>query len=415
VPHRASTRAVKTPSVAIIGAGIGGLVLAHALRARGFSPELYEQSAELTEIGAAVALSANATRELERLDLLDDVRRASTEPTELIHRDGRTGARIASHPVRLGGSYHARFDAPYFGIHRADLQKALSARLGGAIALGHRLVRLAESESSVRMTFANGVEREVDVLIGADGVRSSVRRFIAGTAGVRYSKTSAFRGIVPAASLRALPDKEALQFWVGPHAHLLHYAIGKTAEDINFFAVVEGPEIWPHADKWIVAAQPAEATRGFANWHPAVTEMINAGWVDKRWGLFVVQQPRRWHTARTVLIGDAAHGMLPHQGQGANTTIEDAVTLAELLARRRQPLRDAFASYERLRKARTRAIQRSSWATNTALHLADDAALERRNSVLARFPERFGWIHRFDALESARAAAEGVDLARLDT
>ena len=143
--------------------------------------------------------------------------------------------------------------------------------------------------------------------------------------------------------------------------------------------------------------------------------MIDAGWADKRWGLFVVQQPRRWHTARTVLIGDAAHGMLPHQGQGANTTIEDAVTLAELLARRRQPLPDVFAAYERLRKARTRAIQRSSWATNTALHLGDDAALERRSSVLASFPERFGWIHSFDALQSASAPAVGVDLSRLDT
>jgi salicylate hydroxylase len=397
---------VTTPSVAIIGAGIGGLVLAHALRARGFAPDLYEQSAELTEIGAAVALSANATRELERLDLLDDVRIASTEPTELIHRDGRTGARIASHPVRLGGAYGARYGAPYFGIHRADLQKALSRGFVGEIHLGHRLARLTESSSSVRMTFANGLERDADIVIGADGVRSSVRRFIAGKPGVIYSKTSAFRGIVPALSLRALPDPEALQFWMGPRAHLLHYAIGKAAEDINFFAVVEGPEIWPHEDKWIVAAQPGEATRSFVNWHPAVIEMINAGWVDKRWGLFVAQQPRRWHTGRVVLIGDAAHGMLPHQGQGANTTIEDAVTLAELLSRRtREPFIDVFACYAGLRKARTRSIQRASWATNTALHLADDAPLERRNSVLARFPERFGWIHSFDALSSAQRTA----------
>lgn len=395
-----------TPSVAIIGAGIGGLVLAHALRARGFTSEVYEQSAELTEIGAAVALSANATRELERLDLLDDIRSASTEPTELIHRDGRSGARIASHPVRLGGKYTARFAAPYFGIHRADLQKALSGRYGGEIELGHRLVRLAESPSSVRMTFANGVERDVDVVIGADGVRSSVRRFVSGKPGAIYSKTSAFRGIVPARSLPSLPDAEALQFWMGPGAHLLHYAIGSTAQDINFFAVVEGPEKWPHEDKWIVAAKPGEATRNFVGWHPAVTEMIEAGWVDKRWGLFVVQQPRRWHTSRVVLIGDAAHGMLPHQGQGANTTIEDAVTLAELLARRkRQPLPDVFAFYERLRKTRTRTIQRASWATNNALHLGDDAPLERRNSLLTRFPERFGWIHDFDALRSTEAAA----------
>jgi salicylate hydroxylase len=397
---------MSTPSVAIIGAGIGGLVLAHALRARGFAADLYEQSPELTEIGAAVALAANATRELERLQLLDDVRVASTEPTELIHRDGRTGVRISGHRVRLGGSYEARYGAPYFGIHRADLQKALSKRFGGAIHLDHRLVSLAESASSVRMTFANGVERDVDIVVGADGVRSLVRRFVSGEPGVIYSKTSAFRGIVPARNLRTLPDPEALQFWMGPRAHLLHYAIGGAAEDINFFAVVEGPENWSHEDKWIVGAEPGEATRCFANWHPAVTEMIGAGWVDRRWGLFVVQQPRRWHTGRVVLIGDAAHGMLPHQGQGANVTIEDVVTLAELLARgRQQPLIDTFTTYERLRRTRTRAIQRASWATNTALHLPDDAALDRRNSVLTKFPDRYGWIHSFDALKSAEAAA----------
>jgi len=397
---------MRQPSVAIIGAGIGGLVLAHALRARGFAADLYEQSAELTEIGAAVALAANANRELERLQLLDDVRAASTEPTELIHRDGRTGARISSHPVGLGASYRTRYGAPYYGIHRADLQKALCKRFGDSIHLGHRLVNLVESAASVRMKFANGAEREVDIVVGADGVRSLVRRFVSGEPGVIYSKTSAFRGIVPARNLAALPDPEALQFWMGPRAHLLHYAIGKAAEDINFFAVVEGPEIWPHEDKWIVGAEPGDATRCFASWHPAVTEMISAGWVDKRWGLFVVQQPQRWHTGRVVLIGDAAHGMLPHQGQGANVSIEDVITLAELLARRhRQAFVDTFTEYERLRKTRTRAIQRASWATNAALHLPDDAALDRRTAVLTRFPERYGWIHGFDALKSAQTAA----------
>src|SRR6185295_9306299 len=205
------------------------------------------------------------------------------EPTELIHRDGRTGARISSHPVGLGRTYETRYGAPYFGIHRADLQRVLSKRFGDTIHLGHRLVSLAESATGVRIEFANGVERDVDIVVGADGVRSLVRRFVAGESGAIYSKTSAFRGIVPVASLPALPDPKALQFWMGPQAHLLHYAIGEAADDINFFAVVEGPRIWPNEDKWIVSAQPGEATQCFANWHPAVTEMIGAGWVDKRW------------------------------------------------------------------------------------------------------------------------------------
>ncbi|HVY63679.1 MAG TPA: FAD-dependent monooxygenase [Gammaproteobacteria bacterium] len=407
--------AASQPSVAIIGAGIGGLVLAHALRARGLAPELYEQSAELTEIGAAVALAANATRELDRLGLLGEVRVASTEPTELIHRDGHTGERVSSHAVGLGDRYRERFGGPYFGIHRADLQKALSRGLGGSIRLGHRLARLSESRSGVRLTFANGHEREVDVVVGADGVRSAVRRFVSGTPGVIYSKTSAFRGIVPTASLRSLPDPRALQFWMGAGAHLLHYPIGGAAEDINFFAVVEGPPTWPCGDRWIVAVEPGEATRHFSGWHPAVAEMIGAGWVDRLWGLFVVQQPRSWHTSRCVLIGDAAHGMLPHQGQGANVTIEDAVVLAELLAGRgRAEWRDVFVDYERLRKARTRAIQRASWATNTALHLLPGQAIDRRNAALARFPERCGWIHAFDALRSVRESVRSRLGSRLE-
>jgi salicylate hydroxylase len=399
--------AAHSPSVAIVGAGIGGLVLAHALRARGFAPDVYEQSAELTEIGAAVSLAANAARELERLGLLPGVRAASTEPTELIHRDGRTGERVAAVPVRLGGNYQKRFGAPYLGIHRADLQRALSAGVRDAIHLGHRLAGLSESRHGVRLTFENGVERDADIVIGADGVRSPVRRFVTGKPGVIYSKTSAFRGIVPSATLRELPDKEALQFWMGPRAHLLHYPIGGEAEDINFFAVVEGPDVWPHGERSIAPAGPGDAIVAFAGWHPAVTEMISAGWVDRRWGLFVVQQPRRWHTGRVVLVGDAAHGMLPHQGQGANTTIEDVITLAELLSRRsRESFVDVFAAYERQRRTRTRCVQRASWATNAALHLPDDAPLERRNAIIRSFPERYAWIHRFDALASAQAVSE---------
>jgi salicylate hydroxylase len=192
---------------------------------------------------------------------------------------------------------------------------------------------------------------------------------------------------------------------MGPDAHLLHYAIGGAAEDVNFFAVVEGPATWDD-DRWIGSAAPGEALAAFNGWHPAVTEMIGAGWVDRRWALFAVEQPRHWHRHRAVLIGDAAHGMLPHQGQGANTTIEDAITLAGLLAAsRNDDLASVFSRYESLRKPRTRTIQRSSWATNRALHLLDGApAIATRNARLSRFPEEFGWIHAFDTTTAAKRA-----------
>jgi salicylate hydroxylase len=392
------------PRITIVGAGVGGLTLWLALRQRGVSADIYEQASELAEIGAAVALSANATRELRRLGVLDPIVAASTEPTELIYRDGRTGGRIAAHAVRLGGAYRARFGAPYCGIHRADLQRALSVGVDAErLRLGRRLVDLCERDGAITLSFADGGTVEADAVIAADGVRSVARRFVAGDDGLLYSRTSGFRGIVPATKLPSLPDPQAIQFWMGPSAHLLHYAIGADGGHINFLAVVEGPRDWPHPEKGLAATNDAEALALFQGWHPAVTEMIAAVRHEARWGLFLSRPLRRWRRGRVILLGDAAHAMLPHQGQGANTTIEDAVTLAELIAADPHDLDGAFAAYETLRRPRTRAIQRASWTGNRGLHLPDGPEAARRDALVRRFPEKFGWIHAFGALETARA------------
>ena len=390
--------------IAIIGAGIGGLTLRIALRQKNIRAEVYEQAAELTEIGAAVALSANATRDLRRLGVLDDIVAASTEPDELIYRDGRTSRRIAAHPMHQGGRYQQRFGAPFCGIHRAELQRILSAAHGReALHLGHRLVDIAEHGAGLRLGFANGRTADADIVVGVDGVRSFVRRWVTGRDGTRYSGTSAFRGIVPQHLLPRLPDRMAIQFWMGRDAHLLHYAIGGDGGHVNFFGVTEGPAEWPDPLHWVIEAEPGAALSPFAGWHEAVTEMVGAGWVTKRWGLFVVDQPLRWHRNRVVLLGDAAHAMLPHHGQGANTTIEDAITLAELLPGVTTANWDErMARYSALRRVRTRTIQRSSWVTNRLLHLPDGPALADRDARVARFPERFGWIHEHDALRAIR-------------
>ena len=394
--------------IAIVGAGIGGLALAIALRQRGLSAELYEQAEALAEIGAAVALSANATRELRRLGVLDGVVAASTEPTELIYRDGRTGERVAAHAVRDGGAYQTRFGAPYCGIHRADLQHVLGAAIArDRLHLGRRLVGLAERDERVALTFADGGTAEADLVIAADGVRSTARRYVSGGDGLLYSRTSGFRGIVPVDRLPSLPDPQAIQFWMGPSAHLLHYAIGADGGHVNFLAVVEGPRDWAHPGKGLIGSNDDEALALFKGWHPAVTEMVSAVRHDLRWGLFLAGPLRRWRRGRVVLIGDAAHAMLPHHGQGASTTIEDAVTLAELLAAEPDDIASVFATYEALRRPRTRMIQRASWMGNHGLHLADGPSAAARDALVAEFPERFGWIHAFDALDTTRARLKG--------
>jgi salicylate hydroxylase len=155
--------------IGIVGGGIGGLTLALALRQRGLAADVYEQASELREIGAAVGLTANGTRELERLGCLDDIAALSAEPSELIWREWREGNRVAAFPIAQGGAYRARFGAPFIGIHRADLQRVLGATHGTErLHLGHRLVALSEKDDVVKLDFANGNSAEVDVLVGAE-------------------------------------------------------------------------------------------------------------------------------------------------------------------------------------------------------------------------------------------------------
>ena len=390
--------------VGIVGAGIGGLSLALALRERGLQADVFEQASELTEIGAAIGLSANAIREFSRLGLDGGLAAASAIPTELIYRHWRDGSRIAAHPVGQDGWYEKQFGAPWFGVHRADLQKILSDAFGVEhLHLGCRLVNIIEQPDSVLLEFANGRTHEADLVVGADGVRSVVRRWITGADDVVYSGTSAFRGIVPTENLPSLPDPQAIQFWMGPDGHLLHYAIGRSGESVNFFAVVETPGIWPHGGS--VAEVPDEVpVASFRGWHPAVTEMIRAASSPVRWGLFTVRPLLRWYRDRVVILGDAAHGMLPHHGQGANTSIEDAFALAGLLAgARRDELEETFSRYQRLRRARTRAIQRSSRVTSSLLHLPDGPAAQARNAKVATVPDDFGWIHAYDVQQALQA------------
>jgi salicylate hydroxylase len=398
--------------IAIIGAGIGGFTLALALREQGIHAEIYEAAPELTEIGAAVAQSANATKVLRRLGLLEQLTDVATSPTELIYRDGRSGAYIARQPVRQDNWYENRFGAPYYGVHRADLQRVLGGAFGShGLHLGCRLESLTEDADGVHLKFANGRTADADIVIGADGIRSVVRPYVTGSDNdLIYTGTSGFRGIVPMDKLNLLPDPEAIQFWMGPDAHLLHFPIGGNASDVNFLAVVERPTEW-HGPKWQADAAAEERLEPFEGWHPAVTEMIDLVPHSIRWGLFVLRPLTRWYQGRKVLLGDAAHAMLPHHGQGANTTIEDAYVLATLLATARlDRLDETFAQYQDLRRTRTRQIARSSLVTNDLLHIPDGADIPARNQKMVEFPQRFSWIHDYDATTAVAAAGHLSDL-----
>jgi salicylate hydroxylase len=387
--------------VAVVGAGIGGLTLGLALRERGIPARLYEQAPSPREVGAAVSLAANGSRLLDRLGLGAELAAVSHAPSAIVHRDARSGRTVARHP--LGEGYRARFGGAFHGLHRVELQRILGNAWGAdGLHLGRRVTGLTERAGEVRLEFADGPTETADLVIGADGVHSAVRRWMVGDDPAEravYSGTSGFRGLVPVEALPSLPDPDAAQFWMGPGAHLLHYPIDRGAV-VNFLFVVRSPREWT-APGWMVEAAPDEHLVGLDGWHPAVLEMIGAVPVSARWALFARPPLHRWSRGPVVLLGDAAHAMLPHHGQGANQTIEDAVVLADCLAGRAgggaAGVTGALADYQRLRRARTRAVQRASWVAGEQLHLPDGPAAARRDRSLAGLPERIDWIHGHDA------------------
>jgi len=389
-----------TPRIVIIGAGIGGLTLALLLRKRGVVAEVLEQATELREIGAAISLSANSTRALAHLGLGDDLAGESSVPSAIIHRDGRDGRPVSTHV--MGERYRDTFGSPFYGLHRQALQRLLGEAWGPEhLHLGTPVETITVGGSVVRLGCASGATFEADLVVGADGVHSRTRQWVTGGDEAVYSGASGFRGLVPVEHLSQLPEPDAVQFWMGPGAHLLHFSIdgGKV---INFLAVVDEPAEWS-APSFIEPAEPGAHLAAFAGWHPAVVEMIGAVPQSPRFGLFARPPLRTWHRGPVVLLGDAAHAMLPHHGQGANQTIEDAVVLAaELTETGADDLPAALGRYERRRRVRTRQVQLASWATSDVLHLPDGPAARRRDADLARLPDRLAWIHGYNVFGDAR-------------
>ncbi|NNG19915.1 NAD(P)-binding protein [Naumannella sp. ID2617S] len=382
--------------VAIIGGGIGGLTLALALRQHDIEFEIYEAAAELREVGAAVALAANSARFYEgRLGLGEVCNAKWFEVSALIYRDGRTGEVIGNHTAER---YRETYGGPFAGIHRADLQQILSQAVGMEnIKLNKRLTSIDDSGTEAVLSFTDGTTATADLVIGADGARSTVRRLLLGYDDALYSGCSAFRGIVGLDQLDLLPDPAAIQFWMGPGGHLLHYPLDKAGTH-NFFLVERNPSPWVEKS-WVIPADGSEHLNHFRDWHPAIIQMITAVPVSERWALYHRPPLSRWSRGRVTLLGDAAHALVPHHGQGANQSIEDAIVLADQLGRN-SDWDAARAEYERLRRGRTRKVQYASITTADVLHLPDGPRADERNVRLGREgagAHHLGWIHSFAA------------------
>ncbi len=381
--------------VAVVGAGMGGLAFASAMRGKTHEVTVYEQARELGELGAGISLWANGTRLFEEMGIAAAMAAKSCE-TEAAYFRNEDGTVAAEQPLGRGGWYRSQYGFPYYGAFRTDLQSALLDAVGHTeIRLNKQLVSLDDTGTEVRLGWADGTVDIADLVVGADGIRSLVRDAVCDTAKPVFTGNSAFRGLAKTSDLTLLPEPRSFTDWMGDGKHALNFPIGNNFEYTTIVVFMDGPETWDHA-AWRVPCDPEAVRSGFGDWHPAVGQLLDHVNLAERWGLFQVSPMPSWYRGRVVIIGDAAHGMLPHHGQGAISSFEDAVFLAYVLNEAKlTTLEEKFQNYERERKPRGEKIQWESQLANDCLHLPKGPARGYRDALLNDLPGHFSWLHNY--------------------
>jgi salicylate hydroxylase len=383
--------------IAVIGAGIGGLTAAVALRQAGFDVDVYEQAPQLTEVGGGINMGPNAARILYRLGLGDALDREAIRPASTHQRrwsDGRTLQRAPLNP-----RCEELYGAPHLTVHRADLLSIIASGFPAeCVHLRHRLVGLADKSDHVEARFENGARIAVDVLVGADGIHSAVRAVLLGEEAPRFAGCVAYRGLVPVEHIADLGLEIGSQSWVGPGAHLVHYFVSR-GRLLNFVGWTEH-DTWNRED-WTDRATVARALAAFEGWHPQVRRIIAAAETCFVWALFDRDPLPRWSVGRTTLLGDACHPMYPFMGQGAAQAIEDGAALAAcLLAGGADDPAATLRRYEAARRPRVTRLQEMSRANRTRFHLPDGPAQEARDAEWARAgdrgPDALRWLYDYD-------------------
>ena len=393
--------------VAIVGGGIGGLTLAIGLRQASMSVHVFEQDADLREIGAGIAIGGNATRLLERLGV--DLGPVANVPPAVEFRRWSDGELLWSHPI--GEWYRREAGANLLMLHRATLQRQLAAAVApGCIQLDRRLIELSDEISGVRLRFERGDDVVANLVVGVDGVNSVTRRHVCGDVRPAYSGEIGFRGVIPIEGSEGLPDPTSLNIWCGPGTHVVYYGLDR-GQSVNLLAVYR-PDRLP---AWTAVSSRLPATTGQAlaifegyGWDRRILDLVRNIEGDMNfWALVDLPRLPQWSRGRVVLMGDAAHAPLPHQGQGAGQAIEDAYALAALLGRGGLgSYCQTFQAFENLRRGRTRRVQVYSQVSGRAVKFAG-AAARRRDAGWSSLPQRIEWIHAYRAEDALAQLTSG--------
>ncbi|MBY4108202.1 FAD-dependent monooxygenase [Rhodococcus fascians] len=400
----------ETTDIAIVGGGVGGLAAAAFLRAEGFEPVVYEQARALTEIGAGLVIAPNAGKQLRRLGVLD---RLLTHAVRLDigweFRRWQDGSVLSSEDLKT--ACRELYGEHTYTAHRADLLDALkSAVPESSVRLGMRSTSVRFDGNQAVVTFENGDEIRPELVIGADGVHSVVRRAVAGGIPARESGFCAYRALIPASRAPEFATRAAQTLWVGPDHHLVHYPVSG-GDYVNVVAFA--PTSDAIVESWTATASIEELVAEFRGWDPRLVGLIEASETPGRWALLDREPLEVWNRGTATLLGDAAHPMYPFFAQGAAQAIEDGAVLALCLAENRSDITAAMQAYENVRRPRTTRMQQMSHGRSLVNHLPDGMEQQARDDAYsARDPLMDnGWIYGYDPLEAVatqRYATSGV-------
>jgi salicylate hydroxylase len=395
----------RSTTVAVVGGGIGGLAAALALLQAGFDVRVYEQSGAVSQVGAGIQLAPNCTRILHRLGVLPAIEETAFAPTTFEFRRWDDGRLLSRTP--LGGGIAATYGAPYLHAHRSDLVAVLAGAVGAdRVETGRRCTGVSHDGTAAEVRFADGGTVTAGVIVGADGIHSSVREALYGPEQPRFTGHVAYRGLVPADRLGHLGLEPRCTVRLGPGAHFVHYFVS-AGRLHNVVCVVE-EDSWTR-ESWTDSGDPEELRAAFTGWHPAVGGIIDALDRPLKWALFDRPPLPRWSTGPVTLLGDACHPMLPYGAQGAAQAIEDAAVLAACLARaggREVPA--ALDRYETIRRGRATRVQEMSRANGQRFHLPDGPDQEARDAVMASsfgLSPEIDWLYGHDPMVPEPAVA----------
>jgi 6-hydroxynicotinate 3-monooxygenase len=350
-------------SIAVIGAGMGGLAAAAALRRVGIEVTVYEQAPQFTRLGAGIQIGCNAMQVLRVLGIEARLRSEAFYPRSWNNKDWQTGK--VRFDMIFGETAEQKYGAPYLLAHRGDLHAALASVVPDeCIRLNHKVTSLDETANGVRLTFENGTSATADAVIGADGVHSLIKTMLFGKSEPNFTGRIAYRTTFPASLLNGVEIDECTKWW-GPDRHIVIYYVKPDRSEVYFVTSQPEPEF--RIDSWSAKGDVRTLRAAFEGFHPQVQHVLKACPDVHKWALVDRDPLGQWCEGNVTLLGDSCHPMTPYMAQGAAMAIEDAAVLSRCLQGvEREGVAEAFRRFEDTRKPRTSRVQLSS-RTNTWL------------------------------------------------